>query len=58
MPTRKNFPDRVKARREEAATRQAERNVRGDAGQLNHLKQRDLGECREAQRLQKKLEKS
>jgi hypothetical protein len=56
MSTRKNFPDRVKARQEEAATRQAERDTRGDQGQLNRLKQQGLGECREAKRLQKKLE--
>lgn len=56
MAARKNFPERREARRQEAATRQAERDARGDANQLNHLKQRGLGECREAKRLQKKLE--
>lgn len=58
MPTRKNFPNRVKARQEEALTRNNERATRGDQGQLNQLKAKGLGECREAQRLQKKLEQS
>jgi len=42
-------------RQQEAAERAAEREQRGDVGQLNRLEKLGFGECREAARLRKKL---
>jgi hypothetical protein len=58
MAGRFNFPENQKVRREEAAQRAAEREKRGDAGQLKRLEQRGFGECREAKRLRQKLQAS
>lgn len=57
MAGRTNFPDNQKKRREEALVRVAERDQRGDSGQLKQLEQRGFGECREAKRLRQKLDK-
>jgi len=56
MPTRKNFKENRNRRREEAQERAESRAGRGDAGQLRHLEERGFGECRESQRLRKKLQ--
>ena len=53
MPTRKNFRDRVKKRREEAVVRQEARSERTDKQQLNLLIKRGYGGCKEARRLGK-----
>lgn len=55
MPTRFQFKERRIQRRQEAEERAADREKRGDVGQLNRLEQRGFGECREAARLRKKL---
>jgi hypothetical protein len=41
--------------RDEADERAAERDKRGDVGQLQRLEQQGFSECREATRLRKKL---
>jgi len=51
MPTRKNFRDRVKKRREEAVARQEARSERSNKQQLNLLIKRGHGDCKEARRL-------
>lgn len=58
MAGRKNFKERLKIRRDEAAARKTEREARGDAGQLTRLEQRGLGETKEAKRLREKLGKA
>lgn len=55
MPTRMNCKERRETRREQAESRQEERDQRGDAGQLLHLEQRGFGHCKEAQGLRAKL---
>ena len=47
----------LEIRRQEAQERAEAREKRGDRTQLQHLEQRGFGECREAQRLRKRLEK-
>ena len=47
--------ERRQAMRDEAVERAAERDTRGDVGQLQRLEQRGFSECREATRLRKKL---
>ncbi len=47
--------DRLPDRRREAAERQAERDARGDAGQLVLLVRAGYGDCREAKRLRKRI---
>lgn len=52
----KNFPNRRKARREEAEKRQMERNKRSNTEQLKHLDATfgiDVGAKKERERLQK-----
>lgn len=55
MPTRMKFKERRVQRQEEAVSRQEAREQRGDAGQLMRLEHRGFGECKEAERLRKKL---
>ena len=47
--------ERRQTMRDEADERAAERDKRGDVGQLQRLEQRGFSECREATRLRKKL---
>ncbi len=58
MPSRMNFRSRRKKRQEDAVEMAAEREKRGDAGQLSHLEAAGHGHCKEADRLRKKLNAS
>jgi len=51
------YQNRRQERREEAKARHQARENRGHAGQLARLEQQGFGECKEAQRLRRKLNK-
>ena len=51
----RNSSDRRHLRREEAAKRAADREKRGDAGQLQRLETKGHAHCKEAKRLHKRL---
>jgi len=57
MAKRANQRHRRQTRREEAEERAEARKALGDAGQLAKLEAAGYGECKEAKRLRKKLEK-
>jgi hypothetical protein len=52
------FGERLLERRREALARQAERDERGDAGQLRQLERGGHGDCKEAARLRKRIAKA
>lgn len=52
---RANFPHRREQRKREAAARQAERDKRGDKAQLDKLIKLGYGHCKEAKRLEAKI---
>ena len=58
MPTRMQFRERRRERREAAAELVAAREKRGDSGQLARLEARGHGHCQEASKLRKKLNKA
>jgi len=55
MAGRVNFVDRVKARQDSAAERQAEREKRTHQQQLDLLIKRGHGHCKEAAKLRSKI---
>jgi len=55
MTTRRNFPARVKARKDGADKRAEARATLGDAGQLARLERAGLDKGKEAKRLRAKL---
>ena len=57
MAGRKNFKEKIKARREEAAERQAIRDKRSDKEQFEVLKKRGHPSCREAIKLLDRMAK-
>lgn len=58
MAQRKNFPTRVEVRQIDANTRQEARNLRTDVEQLQKLTDAGHSHCKEAKRLQVRIENS
>ena len=58
MPTRKNFRERKKVRREEAIERQGARDKRSDKEQYEKLKKGGFLNCKEANQLLDRMAKN